>query len=575
MGVGSVLREWWRLAVPYWRSAERWRSGALLATVIGMNLGLVWLNVLFAEWNNVFYDALQHKDLPVFTHQLIRFCFLAAAFIVVAVYQTYLQQMLQIRWRRWLTEDTIARWTRAKAYYRVQLSIPGADNPDQRIADDIDSFIANTLQLGLGLLSSVVTLISFVAMLWGLSGPLTLWGVSIPGYMVWVALAYALLGSWLINRIGRPLIRLNFQQQRFEANFRFSLMRLRENAEGVALYGGEAREVEGLRLRFADILGNWWSIMRRQKGLNGFSSGYDQIAIVFPFVVSAPRYFSGALQLGGMMQISSAFGQVQGALSWFIGAYGALASWKATMDRLSGFEGALEQVAREAGASALVRTEAAGARGVTVADLSLWLPDGRSLVEGVSLTLAPGSRTLVSGPSGCGKSTLFRALGGLWPHGRGRLTIPAGARLLFLPQRPYLPIASLRIAVAYPDPPEKFDDGRLRETLDLCGLAHLAGDLDREEHWGQILSLGEQQRLAFARALLTAPDWLFLDEATAALDEASEAALYRLLLERLPGTAVVSVAHRPALAAFHERHLAFRPTEDGAATPGLSELAPA
>ena len=549
------LRDLWRLTRPYWRSEERWKSAALLAVIVGLNLGIVYLNVLFNQWNNLFYNALQEKDRAAFVHQFVRFGELAAIFLAVAVYRLYLRQMLQIRWRRWLTERYARAWLDGHAYYRQQLLHGQADNPDQRIAEDVGAFVSQTLELSLGLLESVVTLLSFASILWGLSGSLELGGVSIPGSMLWIALIYAAFGTWLIQRIGRPLIGLNFQQQRYEADFRFSLVRLRENAESVALYGGEAEEARGLAQRFAKVVDNWWAIMRRQKRLTWFSAGYGQLAVVFPYVVASPRFFSGAMELGGLMQTASAFGQVQGALSWFIDAYAGLAEWRATVDRLVGFERSMETIDGLRHGESIRRRLSDPADGLTLDDLSLCLPDGTPLLTGLGLRLAAGSRTLISGPSGCGKSTLMRAIGGLWPFGRGTILLPAGQRLLFLPQKPYLPIAPLRAAIAYPDPAHAHADSALGEALRHCHLPHLIERLDEERHWGQCLSPGEQQRLAFARALLLKPAWLFLDEATSALDEAAEAALYGLLPRHLPDTAVVSIAHRPALAAFHHHRV--------------------
>jgi putative ATP-binding cassette transporter len=552
----TFLRDLWTLTVPYWRSEERWKSGVLLAVIVAMNLGQVYLNVLFNSWYNLFYNSLQDRNFDTFVHLLMRFGVLAAIFLVNAVYRLYLRQMLQIRWRRWLTQRYVGEWLGGQAYYRLQLVGRGTDNPDQRISEDINGFVGQTLVLSLGLLDSVVTLASFASILWGLSGSLAVGGIAVPGYMLWVAVVYAGVGTWLVHLIGRPLIRLNFQQQQFEANFRYSLVRLRENAEGVALYGGEAQEARGLAARFANVVENWWGIMRQQKRLTWFSAGYSQIAIIFPLVVAAPRYFSGAIQLGGLMQIASAFGQVQGALSWFVDAYGSLAEWKATVDRLIGFERALIEQTRPAADQARRRAVPAG-RPVALESVDLLLPDGTTLVAGLTLSLPPGSRTVVVGPSGCGKSTLFRTISGLWPYCRGTIDLPSGARLLFLPQKPYLPIAPLRQVVAYPDPPERHDDEAIRQVLIDCGLGHLADRLDQESHWAQQLSPGEQQRLAMARAILLKPDWLFLDEATSALDEASEAVLYRLLVTRLPSAALVSIAHRPEIGTFHDRLVDF------------------
>ena len=559
----GFVKAFWALARPYWVSRESRKGLLLLATVIGLALMAVWLEVQFNRWNRDFYNTFETRDQAEFFRELGRFGLLAGVWIVVGVYRLYFQQMLEIEWRTWLTESFIADWTRDQAYYRMALLDKGTDNPDQRIAEDLRLFVDYTLSLSLGLLSAVVTLVSFVVILWTLSGPLEIWGTSIPGYMVWVALIYAAIGTWLTHVIGRRLIGLNFNQQRFEADFRFSLVRLRENSEGVALYRGEREEVAGFRQRFASVVGNWWALMVKQKQLGWFTIFYGQLAIIFPFVVSAPRFFSGAMPLGGIFQTASAFGQVQGALSWFIGAYTQFATWKATVDRLTGFSASLAKVRDES--EKLHGERMDGAPGdITLDDLSLRLPQGRTLLAPTTVQLNPGENVLISGASGAGKSTLFRALAGIWPYWKGRIRLPKGARLLFLPQKPYLPIGSLKQAVAYPRDAAELPDDEVKRTLDDVGLGHLAGDLQRSENWAQLLSGGEQQRLAFARALLNRPDWLFLDEATAALPEDAQDALYRLLQERLPRTTLVSIGHRGSLARFHARRLHW---QDGALAP--------
>lgn len=557
----TFLGKVWNLSRPYWFSEERWRARGLLAAIVALTLALVYMAVLFNEFNRDFFNAIQDKNYQDFKSLLLWFCFLAAVFIAMAVYKLYLTQMLEMRWRAWLTHAYLDEWLDRQSYYRIELASRGTDNPDQRIAEDLKLFTAGTLSLSLGLLSAVVTLLSFIAILWSVSGSLefSLMGseFSIPGYMVWVAILYALAGSVLTHFVGRPLIRLNFQQERLEADFRFNLVRLRENAEGVALYGGEQPERDGLRDRFERIRANWWELMRYTKRLTVATSGYTQVAIVFPILVAAPRYFSGAIQLGVLMQVASAFGQVQGALSWFVDSYGSLANWKASVDRLLSFQQALDEARAEPGGIALVR----GADPVLRTErLDIALPDSRLLVEDADFTLAPGSHTVITGPSGSGKSTLFRSLAGIWPHGRGRVSLPERARVLFLPQKPYLPIGSLRATVAYPAPAASFDDAQVEQALRDTGLAHLCERLDEETNWSLALSLGEQQRLAMARALLHRPDWLFLDEATASLDEAMEQRLYTMLRERLPDTAVVSIAHRPAVAALHDQRLVLDPS---------------
>jgi len=414
-----------------------------------------------------------------------------------------------------------------------------------------------------------VTLVSFLGILWGLSGsatiPLGTTQITIPGYMVWAALLYAIAGTWLTNRIGRPLVRLNFNQQRYEADFRFNLVRFRENTEGVALYRGEADEMRNFRERFSWVVRNWWDIMRRQKRLTWFTAGYGQAAVIFPFLVAAPRYFRGEIPLGALMQTSQAFGQVQDSLSFIVNSYTDLAEWRAVILRLLGFERALGRVRTEA-AQEGVHREAGAEAGLALDRVNLQLPGGRPLLEDVNLAIRPGDTTLISGPSGAGKSTLFRAIAGIWPFGRGQIRLPRGARVLFLPQKPYLPIGTLREVTSYPAPPEGIDDAALREALEVVGLGALTGRLDESAHWALSLSPGEQQRIAFARALVQKPEWLFLDEATSALDEDTEARLYALLRDRLPGATIVSVGHRSTLRAFHARRLVVTPNGLGPAT---------
>jgi putative ATP-binding cassette transporter len=536
-------------------SKERRVGLILLATVVGLTLMGVWLEVQFNTWNRDFYNTFETKNETEFFFQLGTFTVLAVIYIVNGVYRQYFQQMLMIEWRSWMTERFLSAWMHDRAYYRLQLLDKGTDNPDQRIADDLNIFVDLTLSLALGLLSAVVTLVSFIGILWGISGAMTFFGVSIPGYMVWVALVYAVVGTWLAHVIGKPLIKIGFDQQRYEANFRFSLVRLRENTEGVALYRGEASELQNFRANFRDVIAIWWTKMVKTKQLGWFQSFYGQVAIIFPFLVASPRFFSGSMPLGGIFQIASAFGQVQGALSWFLNAYTSFANWKATVDRLVGFAESLEKVRAQK-----IEGERAEepAQSISLDRLHLELPQGRTLLEAATLQLKPGEDVLVTGATGSGKSTLFRALAGIWPYWKGRIALPKGARLLFLPQKPYLPIASLKHAVSYPENSSQYSGEELRTALDVVGLEHLSGDLERSENWAQVLSGGEQQRLAFARALLNKPDWLFLDEATSALPEDAEDALYRLLKERLPKTTLVSIGHRAALAKQHRRQLQLR-----------------
>jgi putative ATP-binding cassette transporter len=555
MRTTRFLKAFWALSKPYWVSRERRVGLTLLATVVGLTLVGVWLEVQFNTWNREFYNTFESKDQAEFFRQLGTFTLLAVIYIVNGVYRQYFRQMLMIEWRSWMTERFLTAWMQERAYYRLQLLDKGTDNPDQRIADDLNIFVDLTLSLTLGLLSAVVTLVSFVAILWSISGALTMFGVTIPGYMVWVALVYAIVGTLLTHFIGRPLIRIGFDQQRYEANFRFSLVRLRENTEGVALYRGEAAELANFRSGFRDVITIWWTKMVKTKQLGWFQSFYGQVAIIFPFLVASPRFFSGSMPLGGIFQIASAFGQVQGALSWFVDAYTSFANWKATVDRLVGFTESLDRVRQlkvegERGDGA--------AESLSLQELSIDLPLGKPLLAATSLELKRGEDVLVSGPSGAGKSTLFRALAGIWPYWKGRINLPKGARLFFLPQKPYLPIGTLKHAVSYPEEAGRYSDEELKEALNGVGLPQLAPDLARSENWAQVLSGGEQQRLAFARALLNKPDWLFLDEATSSLPEDAQQALYRLLKEKLPQTTLVSIGHRASLAAHHARQLQWR-----------------
>ena len=573
--LGSVLRDTWRLASPYFRSEERWRARLLLGSIIAMSLLIVQLTVLLNFWNRAFFDSLQNKDWPTFLQLLLTyrsgdagfmpgFISIVAIFIPVSIYRTYLNQLLQIRWRRWMAMRMTSDYLTGRAYYTLSIEAGpgGTDNPDQRIADDTKSFVEDTLTLGLGLLQNIVSLSSFAVILWGLSGTLSVLGLSIPGYLLWVVLLYAILGSYLTHRIGRPLAGIEFGQQKAEADFRFALVRLRENTEGVALLGGEAQERAGLTGRFGAIYANWIMLIKRQKLVNSLIAGYEQVAGIFPFVVASPRYFAGAITLGGLTQIAGAFARVQNSLSWFIEQYQSLAKWRATVARLIGFHDAVRAAQATAGAG-LATAHGAGAD-LALDGVTLRLPDGTPLLDRASIGFTAGRSTVITGRSGTGKSTLFRALAGVWPFGSGTVRRPAGTTLS-LPQRPYIPLGTLRHAICYPMPQDSFPDAAIVQALSDVGLAGLAAQLDADQPWPQRLSGGEQQRLAIARALLLRPDWLFMDEATASLDPEAEAELYALLRRQLSGTTIVSIAHRPAVAAFHDEARVFRrrPGEPG------------
>jgi putative ATP-binding cassette transporter len=559
----STLAAIWRLTIPYFNSEDRWPGRLLLIAVIAAELGLVAINVLLNEWNNRFYNALQDHNWDAFVYELAYFCVLAALYIVCAVYQLYLNLWLQIRWRRWMTVQFLGDWLKGSNHYRMQMLGDVADNPDQRISDDLKSFVDNTLTIGIGMLSSIVTLGSFVVILWHLSGdaPLLLFGMEwrIPGYLVWCALLYAVLGTVLAHLIGRPLIELNFLQQRYEADFRFNLVRVRENSEQIALLGGERAEDDRLLTRFANVVANWRAIMTRRKRLTFFTSGYTQVSNVFPFLVVSPLYFAGRMALGGMMQTASAFTSVQTALSFIITSYSTIAEWRAVVDRLSGFEEAMLAARAAAVKPPHITVGPQAAQDVAMEELEVGLPNGTPLVDVADLHLPAGENVLVTGPSGSGKSTLFRAISGIWPFGKGRIFVPQGARVMILPQRPYLPVGSLLAAVSYPALPDRFGATKVAAALTAVGLEKLVPRLDEEGHWNRMLSLGEQQRVALARVILLEPDFLFLDEATASLDEPSEARLYRLLAEKLPQATLISIGHRTTLEAFHRRTVTLVP----------------
>ncbi|QGZ55733.1 ABC transporter ATP-binding protein/permease [Paraburkholderia acidiphila] len=553
----------WSLIKPYWVSEERWIAWGLLVAIIVMNLLVVWINVRLNGWSAEFYNALQAKDVKRFPPLLMTFTELAFGFIILAVYGRYLRQMLGFRWRQWLTTRFLSDWLGKGAFYRIERDRL-ADNPDQRISDDLQSFATTTLSLTLDLLSTVVTLISFITILWTLAGALTITlggtPLAIPGYMVWAAALYAVFGSLVIQKVGHPLVSINYQQQKVEADFRFGLIRLRENAEQIALYDGMDTERGNAQGLFQHIRENWWRVMKYTKRLTFVLSFYGQIAIIFPLVVAAPRYFAGAFTFGVLMQISQAFGTVSDSFSWFINSYSTLVEWRATVNRLREFvrvvhSPRLKESVSPATEHGGINLHFIDSSELATEHLKLALPNGMPLSEVRDIAIKPGSRWLVRGPSGAGKSTLMRALAGLWPFGEGSIDAPVDARMMFIPQQSYLPIGTLKAALTYPSPADDYSDEDCREALRACRLDEYADRLGESAHWSRVLSPGEQQRLAGARVLLHKPDYLFLDEATSALDPDNESRLYKLFVERLPKAAIVSVAHRESLAAYHHETL--------------------
>jgi putative ATP-binding cassette transporter len=566
--VGAFLKDTWRLARPYFaESEERWSARGLLVVVIGLALASVGLSVLLNFWRLEFYNAIQNKDWDGFVALLLLYRYnekgftfgftpLALTHVVIAVFEVYLTQWLTIRWRRWLTDKFLNEWMSDRAYYKISLAGThelGTDNPDQRITEDIRDYCDTSLQLTLGLISRVVTLLSFFTILWGLSGEFKVFGATIPGDLFWIALFYAIGGTIFTHYIGRPLSALLFRQQRVEADFRYALVRVRENVEGIALYRGEAQETTNLLHRFVAVIGNFRAIMHRTMKVNMVTVGYSQISVIIPLVAAAPRYFAGKVPMGVLFQAASAFGSVESAFSWIIDRYETLASWRAVVDRLASFHRAVE-AARVVDAN-LVRTESVDGA-VRLRGLDLALPDGTMLLDHADLTLTAGHPVVLTGRSGSGKSTLFRALSGIWPFARGEIEMPQS--VFFLPQRPYVPLGTLRYVISYPHAPEVHERGELVQALNDVGLGHLASRLDRDDNWPQSLSGGEQQRIAVARALLAKPAWIFMDEATASLDLESETEVYQTLRERLPDTTLVSIAHRPSVAGFHEEKVVFQ-----------------
>jgi vitamin B12/bleomycin/antimicrobial peptide transport system ATP-binding/permease protein len=567
-----LVRDVWKLSRGYWVSDERWSALGLLASVIGLNLGMVWVNVLLNGVYGDLYNALQQKKAGAFYAAFGSAVLMIMVYLLVALLRYYLNQTLQLRWRRWLTARYLARWMSNQTFYRMRFA-GQVDNPDQRISEDVRLFIENTLSLGLGLISSTVTFVSFAAILWNLSGSLTVpiagLTIVIPGYMFWAAVLYSGVGSVLAHLVGRPLIRIYNRQQRVEADFRFSLIRIREEGEGIALYGGEEQERGIASGRFQAVYDNFRRLIIRNTQYVTFDLLQSQLAAFFPLLVASPRYFSGAIELGALMQTSRAFGQVNGALSWFIESYRLFAEWRATVDRLRDFSAEIEREATRAAHGAAV--EQAPQPTVEIDNVSVALPDGAPLLSDLKLSLKPQESVMLTGRSGSGKTTLFRVLAGLWPFSTGRIRLPIGAKTLFLPQRPYMPIGTLRQALWFPDEADPSADEQVKNALAAVDLPAYADRLDETAHWAQVLSVGEQQRVAIARALLLKPDWLFLDEATSAMDERQEAAIYRTLAEALPKTTIVSIGHRHSLLALHQRVLTVEhpPGAPGRLTEGL------
>lgn len=551
------------LITPYWNSEEKKSARLYLAAIITLTIAAVYMTLLLNEWFNSFYSALQNYDSDAVYRGLLRFTGLAFAHIAFAVYSYYLQQRLALRWRKWMTKNYLAKWTGQQMYYRLEMFSQGtADNPDQRISEDINLFTARTLSFMSGLLRSATTIVCFIFVLWNLSEILSFSAAGqefhIYGYLVWTALAYSVLGTWITHKVGHRLVSLNYLQQKLEADFRFSMVRLRETAESVAFYNGAAKEEAFLSNRFMTLLRNTLFIIKKQKQLSWLTNSYAQIAIIFPFVVAVPRYLSQNISLGGLMQIANCFGKVQDAMSYFVDVYASLAEWQSCAERLLSFDkhiAAIEKETEEKSGS-LVREETPDRLRLTDVTISVPAIDEnkrtREIISSASCTIKAGEHVILKGPSGSGKSTLLRTLAGFWPYVKGHISIPAPSEMMFIPQKPYIPMGTSAEAASYPL--ETADEEILSPLLVECGLSHLMEKTDTEADWSHILSLGEQQKLAFVRVFLRKPKWVFLDEATSAMDEETEEKMYRLLTA-LPGTTVISIGHRSTLDKWHDRVL--------------------
>ncbi|MBP3723776.1 MAG: ABC transporter ATP-binding protein/permease [Selenomonadaceae bacterium] len=550
----NIFKATWDLFKGYWSSEEKWKARGLLFVVIALNFAAVYLLVEINSWYNEFYNALQNYEQNLFWPLVGKFTFLAFLYIVIAVYAIYLRQMLQLKWRIWMTNNYLSHWLNKEVYYRLQVLKSDTDNPDQRISEDINQFVNLILMLSVGFLKELTTLAAFGVVLWNLSGVFTVpignYEFQVYGYMFWISLAYSIVGTFLVHLVGRKLIVLNFDQQRYEADFRFSMMRVRENSESIAFYKGENSELGVFKDRFSYVVSNFWGLMKKTKLLNFYVNGYAQLAVIVPLILASPQYFSGAMALGGLMQTISAFGRVQDALSYFVTAYDTIAQLVAVVHRLSGFKEHIDEVS-SVEKNIEVKEHSCG--DLVIKNLTIKLPDDKILLNNCNLNFKEGESILVMGKSGAGKSTFLRMLAGIWPYGDGEVIRPKDENMMFLPQKPYLPLGTLKAAICYPSQAESVSN--FDELLEKVGLNKLKDSLEKIDDWSRILSLGEQQRLAILRAIIKKPKWLFLDEATSAMDEPLEKEMYELLKTELQSTGIVSVGHRSTLKAEHNIEL--------------------
>jgi putative ATP-binding cassette transporter len=546
----------WQLLKVYWQSDQRFFAYTMLAVVLVMTVILVGMDVVFTTWYNYFYDALQDYKRKAAYDLIWIFIFLAAIYIVIGVYRYYAQQFLALRWRRWMTEQFLDRWLEKRSYYYLENFTENTDNPDQRIQEDIGNMVLSSLGLSIGMVSACVTIFAFIFVLWSLSGtmdvslgPLGIW--HIPGYLVWVGMVYSIFGTWIAFKIGYPLVSLNFEQQRREANFRFAAIDLRSHSENIALYRAEENQNSILKNIFSGVLANWYAIILRQKLLLWFTQSYNQIAVILPLAVVFPRYFTKVIKLGGLVQALNAFGRIQDALSFFVNSYVMLAEWRAMMRRLLTFLNHMYEIEQSAKKHNHFVFFHENDNKIIVKQVSINTPQEEALLKNINLELVYGKNYIIKGESGVGKSTFIRTIAGIWPFGSGEIGMP-DKKMLFLPQRPYMPLGTLRDALLFPNRKQTVSDEALKELLILCDLPELVNFLYDVAYWSARLSPGELQRVAFVRVLLQKPDWVFLDETTSSLDLKREKMLYELLRTQLPECSIVSVGHRPSLDAFHD-----------------------
>ena len=542
-------KQFWMFAGGYLSPKRSIKPLLFFVLIVTLTLFSVRLSLVHSTWYNNMYTALQEFNQTVFWEQMILFCFIAGFSVAAALISYYLNQRFSINWIEWLNTELLEKWMDKRAYYKSQYMGNNLDNPDQRIQQDIQSYVKTTLSLSTGVIDAVTSMISYTILLWGLAGPMTLLGIEIPRAMVYLVFAYVIFTTLIAFWLGKPLIRLNFANEKLNANYRYSLIRVKEYAESIAFYAGEKVEKNRLYKQFRAVIDNMWDIVFRALKFSGFNLVVSQISVVFPLLIQVGRYFEKQIKLGDLMQTLQVFGKLHSNLSFFRNTYDSFAEYKATLDRLTGFHYSVEAAQKQS------KTDITDhPTDVIFQHLSVKSPMGKILIKDLNLTLTQGNSLLIQGQSGVGKTTLLRTIAGLWSYAEGKIFCPQH-NTLFLSQRPYLPQGNLLTALYYPDTTENVDLAKITRVLEQVQLAHLQDRLEQEQDWSRILSLGEQQRLAFARLLLHKPKVAFLDEASASLDEGMEHAMYRLISEELPNTTIISVGHRSTLVPLHQQQL--------------------